>query len=236
MYLGGDIYFDRTGPQSANAAYDAENINGVFPEAVYIKTRTQTFNAYHYYILHDGLIWYKSIDSRKKPVNWILFQKTGLPHNSWKIGFNKPKRIVEISADADELVALSDEGGFYRYCFDKTIGRGSNVWFDRQGWPNEEQLYLDRRTAGNLSWALGKRNAHVLYYEDPFGNQHHNGTMEIATTYVLLEDGQEICYADTGLPGDFSRNYIGPGRGAFKAVSLSASASTLFVINGVGEM
>ncbi|MDR1100596.1 MAG: hypothetical protein LBL28_08960, partial [Treponema sp.] len=107
---------------------------------------------------------------------------------------------------------------------------------DRQGWPNEEQLYLDRRTAGNLSWALGKRNAHVSYYEDPFGNQHHNGTMEIATTYVLLEAGQEICYADTGLPPDFSRNYLGPERGAFKAAALSASASTMFVINREGEM
>jgi hypothetical protein len=60
--------------------------------------------------------------------------------------------------------------------------------------------------------------------------------MEIATTYVLLEDGQEICYADTGLPGDFSRNYIGPERGAFKAIALSASASTMFVINSAGEM
>ncbi|MHB9291769.1 hypothetical protein Holit_00852 [Hollandina sp. SP2] len=236
IYLGDDIYANRSGPQFMDAIFDGENINGVFPEAVYIKTRTQTFNAYHYYILHEGLIWYKSIDSAQEPADWTLFQETGLPHNSWKIGFNKPGRIVELSADADELVALSDEGGFYRYCFDKTIAHKSNVWFDRQGWPDGEQLYLDRRTAKNLSWALGKRNSHVLYYEDPFGNQHHNGTMEIATTYILLEDGQEICYADTGLPGDFSRNYIGPERGAFKAVSLSASASTMFVINEAGEM
>jgi hypothetical protein len=234
LYLGEDIYSSKTGPQSANI--NNEDIHGVSPEAVYIKTRTQTFNTYHYYILNDGLIWYKSIDGSQEPAGWTLFQDTGLPHNSWKRGFNKPEKIVEISADADELVALSDEGGFYRYCFDKTISRKSNVWFDRKGWPNEEQLYLDRRAAKNLAWALGKRNAQVLYYEDPFGNQHHNGTMEIATTYVLLEDGQEICYNDTGLPCDFSRNYIGPERGAFKAVSLSASASTMFVINEAGEM
>ncbi|MDR1216334.1 MAG: hypothetical protein LBK25_06605 [Treponema sp.] len=236
LYLGADTYSVKAAPQSAETPSDAENVNGVFPDAVYIKTRTQTFNAYHYYILRDGLIWYKSIDEGQEPLEWTLFTKTGLPHNSRKAGFNKPKSIVEISADADELVALSDEGGFYRYCFDKTIAHKSNVWFDRQGWPTEEQLFLDQRAAGNLSWSLGKRNAHVLYYEDPFGNQHHNGTMEIATTYVLLEDGQEICYADTGLPGDFSRNYIGPERGAFKAVSLSASASTMFVINSAGEM
>jgi hypothetical protein len=60
--------------------------------------------------------------------------------------------------------------------------------------------------------------------------------MEIATTYVLLEDGQEICYTDAGLPADFSRNFTGPERGAFKAAALSASASTMFVINGAGEM
>ena len=143
---------------------------------------------------------------------------------------------MEISADADELTALSEEGGFYRYCFDKSISHKSGIWLDRYGWPEETQLYLDPRTVTNRAWAMGKRNLHVLYYEDPFGNQHHNGTMEIATTYVLLEDGQEICYGDTGLPSDFSRNYLGPERGAFKAVSLSASASTIFVINDAGEM
>jgi hypothetical protein len=53
---------------------------------------------------------------------------------------------------------------------------------------------------------------------------------------MLLEDGQEIAYADPGLPSDFSRNFIGPERGTFKALSLSASASTLFVINEAEEM
>jgi hypothetical protein len=213
-----------------------EDINGIFPEAVYIKTRTQTFNAYHYYIIRSGRIWYKSIDKKNEPAEWTLFERTGLPHNFWRFSFSKPKKIVNISADADELAALSEDGRFYRFCLEKIIGRQYDMWFDRQGWPVEEQLILDKRTANNTAWALGKRNAHVLYYEDPFGNQHHNGTMEIATTYMLLEDGQEICYADSGLPSDFSRNYLGPERGAFKAAALSASASTMFVMNDAGEM
>jgi hypothetical protein len=217
-------------------SYSAENINGSFPQVIYIKTRTQTFNTYHYYLLHNGLIWYKSIDPEDDPKDWTLFEKTGLPHNNWRPSFNRTNKVVEISADADELVAVSEEGGFYRYCFDRNIAHPSKVWLDRQGWPNEEQLYFDRRAAENRAWAIGKRNMQVLYYEDSFGNQHHNGTQEIVTTYVLLKDGQEIAYADTGLPGDFSRNYIGPERGAFKAISLSASASTMFVINEAGEM
>jgi hypothetical protein len=100
IYLGDDIHSGRNGPQSVNAKPDAEDINGFFPEAVYIKTRTQTFNTYHYYILNDGLIWYKNINAGEEPAGWTLFDKTGLP-----------ERIAEISADADELVALSDEGG-----------------------------------------------------------------------------------------------------------------------------
>ncbi|MDR2607356.1 MAG: hypothetical protein LBC57_03105 [Treponema sp.] len=215
--------------------YSEENINGDFPEAVYIKTRTQTFNTYHYYLLHEGRIWYKSIDPSLEPKEWIIFGKTGVPRNA-KPGFRKTDAVTEISADADELTALSAEGGFYRYCFDTRISRPSNVWIDRQGWPEQEQLYIDMRLAKNRSWALGKRNMHVLYYEDPFGNQHHNGVQEIATTYVLLEDGQEICYSDTGLPSDFSRNFIGPERGTFRAAALSASGSSMFVINEEGRM
>jgi hypothetical protein len=236
VYLGPDHYSPRAAPQITDEEYRAENINGIFPDAVYIKTRTQTFNLYHYYILHEGLIWYKSVDPARKPKDWTLFTTTGLPQDAWTWGFSKTKAIMEISADADELVALSAEGNFYRYCFDATIAHKSNAWIDRQGWPGTEQLYLDPHTAKNVSWALGKRNAHVLYYDDPFGNQHHNGTMEIATTYVLLADGQEIRYADPGLPSDFSRNLIGPERGAFRAAALSASASTMFVINEAGEM
>jgi hypothetical protein len=229
IYLGPDDYSQRAGSPLSEDIYNAENINGIFPEAVHIKTRTQTLNLYHYYILVDGRIWYKSIDTENEPKMWTLFTETGLPGN-------KTNAITEISADADELMALSAEGNFYRYCFDRTIAHRSNVWLNKQGWPVKEQLYFDSRTAKNRAWALGKRNSHIRYYEDIFGNQHHNGTMEIATTYVLLEDGQEICYGDAGLPSDFSRNLLGPERGTFIAVSFSASASTMFVINEAGEM
>jgi hypothetical protein len=234
LYLGPNDYSERISSFTSAEAYNAENINGSFPEAVYIKTKTQSFNLYHYYILHEGRIWYKSIENSKEPKDWTLFMETGLPHNVSKEVYTNA--VMEISADADELVALSAEGNFYRYCFDTTIAHRSNAWLNKQGWPVEEQIYFDSRTAKNRAWAIGKRNSHILYYEDIFGNQHHNGTMEIVTTYVLLEDGQEICYGDPGIPSDFTRNFIGPERGAFKAISLSASASTMFVINEVGEM
>jgi len=235
LYLGSNNYSPGAGSPPDSKFYNKENINGDFPDAVYIKTRTQSFNSYHYYLLNSGLIWHKSIDLAKEPKEWTLFLGTGFP-NSAKTGFNEPKAIAEISADADELTVLCTRGNIYSYCFDKTMAMRSNAWLDKQGWPTPEQFHFDKRTAKNLSWALGKRNNQVLYYEDIFGNQHHNGTMEIATFYVLLEDGQEICYGDPGLPCDFSRNFSGPQRGTFKSVSMSASASTMFVINDAGEM
>ncbi len=223
-------------PGFPRESYAGENINGEFPEVVYIKTRTQTFNTYHYYVLKDGLIWYKGVTKESGPEDWILFMETGLPHNEKNKEFYNPDYICEISADADELVAISREGQFYRIPFDWIFSRKNKVWYQGQGWPKEEPLYVDERIGKNLGWALGKRNEQVLYYEDTFGNQHHNGTQEIATTYVLLEDGQEICYADTGLPADWSRNYIGPERGKFKAITISSSASTMFLMNEAGEM
>jgi hypothetical protein len=78
IYLGEDNYSRKAGPQSISAG-NVGDINGFFPDAVYIKTRTQTFNTYHYYILNDGSIWYKSINTGEDPVNWTLFNKTGLP-------------------------------------------------------------------------------------------------------------------------------------------------------------
>jgi len=67
IHLGPNDYAQRTSESFSEEIYNTENINGIFPEAVYIKTKTQTFNLYHYYIIKDGLIWYKSIDSEKEP-------------------------------------------------------------------------------------------------------------------------------------------------------------------------
>jgi hypothetical protein len=46
-YSGGDIYSYKSGPQFFGVIDNADALNGFFPEAVYIKTRFQTFNAYY---------------------------------------------------------------------------------------------------------------------------------------------------------------------------------------------
>lgn len=216
--------------------YEKEAINGSFPEAITIKTRAQTFNSFHYYLVHDGLIWYKGVTRATGPSRWTLFMKTGLPKNNKQDEFYAPRKIVEISADADELVALSDEGWFYRIVFKKETLRSDTAWEDVHGWPTATPLKLNGSISTNRGWAVGKRSEAVRYYEDIFGNQHHYGTAGIMTNYVLLADGQEIRFADPGLPSDFSRTLIGPERGTFIAENLAVSASTIFLIGAAGEM
>ncbi len=216
--------------------YYSEDINGPFPETVTVKTKTQSFNTYHYYALKNGLIWYKGITLSSGPSEWMLFMRTGLPRNGKGNDFRVPRRIIEISADGDELFALSDEGRFYRIVFDKKHSRKNNRWYDNLGWPSASPLLLEGDVASNRGWAIGKRNSSVQYYEDIFGNQHHYGTVGIQTSYVLMADGQEIRFGDVGLPSDFSRTLLGPERGAFIAENISASASTVFLIGAAGEM
>jgi hypothetical protein len=213
-----------------------EDNNGEFPEAIYIKTSTQTFSDTYYFLLSDGRIWYKSIDPSGDVPAWTIFRSTGLPSARFKKGFIKPHSISSISADANELQAISDKGRIYQYVFDPGLLLQDYFWKDHIGWPEAAPLEINDLVRGFRAWAVGKRNASVLWSEDRFGNQHHYGTMGIENSYFLCANGQDIRYSDTGLPSDFSHALLGPERGRFIAESLSASACTLFVINAAGEM
>src|SRR5512133_3245560 len=211
-----------------------ESVNGRLPEAVFIKTATQTLCRGYQFDLVDGRIYYKRAGATAREV-WLPLTGTGLPHGAAR-GFRNARRVVSIAADADELYAVSDEGVVYLMFVERARKQKPFEWIDRHGWPDVSPLLLNDLVVPHRAWSVGTRDAGVLWYEDPAGNQHHYGTMGIATLYFLSADGQEIRFADTGLPSDFSRSLLGPERGAFVSVGLSASASTVFVIGDAGEM
>jgi len=64
----------------------------------------------------------------------------------------------------------------------------------------------------------------------------HSVGWGVAHIYRLGPEGYRIYFNDWWLPEDWSRQICGPERGAFQAVALSASASTLFVIDARGRM
>jgi len=207
------------------------------PDMVKIKTPAQTFNRYYYFALKDGRIFYRpNTETTGKNGDWKPFLKTGLPDNKKIENYPVPSGIIAIHADADELVALSDEGRFYWLRLEKGSSWQRKVWNHLWGWPEAEALFLRGRAAHPRVWAIGRRNKDVLYHEDIDGNQHHYGTMGITTLYVLTANGREICFTDSGLPADFSHTITLPDRGKYLAESMSVSASTIFVINAEGKM
>lgn len=215
--------------------YDTDDVNGFLPEKVYIKTATQTFNKDYQFVLVDGRIYYKGRNEGTGPAEWVLLKGTGKPfhfNNRWPV----PDRITEISGDVDSLLAFDDRGRMYEIYFERTTIRKHNLWYRDMGFPAKKQLTINSITENCRSWAVGTRRSEVLWYEDIFGNQHHYGSMGIETFYFLTEDGRSIRFTDSGLPADFSRTILLPERGSFIARKLSASGSTVMLINDAGEI
>lgn len=234
-----NFQFEKSFPLQAPLGQD---VNGVFPEQVYIKTLTQTFSRDFQFCIQDGLIYYKAMPDAKylnKGIEedfWQVVNGCGIPFSSKDKNFPLVKEIVEIAADADSLFAFDTEGRMYQM-FTNDLGPGEPfVWLNTFGWPEKTQLVQNYLVSNKRGWASGARRQDVLWHEDIFGNPHHYGTMGIETLYFLQEDGQGIRFTDSGLPSDFSRSILGPERGSFVAENLSASASTMFVINKAGTM
>ncbi len=216
---------------------DTESVNGKLPEHVYVATLTQTFAHGYEFCVSGGRIMMK----KKNSSSWELFQKTGLPFSKKlqlpKTGwFLPPESITEIAADDDTLLAFDNFGRMYvcplvKNRFDKKF-----EWSCYFGWPAKEQLVQNRLVESKRGWATGTRRGNIEWYTDRFGNEHHWGTMGVTTVYFLTKNGQEIRFTDSGLPADLSKTILGPERGSFTAENISASGSTLFLIDKSGTM
>ena len=212
-----------------------ENINGILPDTVYIKTPTQTFNKNYQFCLVDGIIYYKGRFSEIEPNDWKILDECGLPYSKRNI-YPTPERIVSIAGDVDSLLAMDDAGKIYEYYFERTTIRRHVTWYNNMGFPSKGQITLNATTGNARAWTVGTRRSEVLYYTDIFGNHHHYGSMGIETYYILNDAGDSIRFTDSGLPADLSRTMLLPERGKFIARNISASGSTLMVINDAGEI
>ena len=216
---------------------DTESINGTLPEHIYIATLTQTFAHGYEFCISDGKIMMK----KKNGTTWTPFLKTGipfskkpqLPNTGW---FLPPESITEIAADDDTLIAFDNFGRMYvcplvKNHFDKKF-----EWSCTFGWPEKKQLVQNRLVEEKRGWATATRRSNIEWYTDRFGNEHHWGTMGVTTVYFLTKNGKEIRFTDSGLPADFSDTILGPARGSFTAENISASGSTVFLIDKTGTM
>lgn len=208
-----------------------DNINGDFPDTIYIKTQTQTFSFDYEYLIFNGRVYYKQKGTTKS--DWAPLLGTGLPFSK-KNKFPAVKKVVEIAADADVLYAFSDEGILYR-CYTKKITSYTPFeWVDYFGWPVKMPLYQNEVVKNKKAWAVGSSRLDVEYYEDIWGNQHNYGPLGVESIPFLCEDGQTIHYSDPACPSDLSHSYRTPDGVVLE--NFSESASTYFAISKDGTM
>lgn len=204
------------------------------PDAIHFRTRKETFNQNYFLALRDGRIWYKNKETPKG--GWKLLGKTGLPEGCGLIRFPSPDKLVSISGDGIHLMALSEKGSFYRGTNLRNSIEGGLEWTDKWGWPMADGPGLKAPFGEKTLWDVSDAHTFDLkYYEDGNQTRHHIG-LGVAHMYLLGEDQTSIFFNDWWLPADWSREMCGPWRGTYKATSLSASGSTIFLINDGGTM
>ena len=202
------------------------------PEQAPVKSATRSFNHQFEVTVIEGKLCY-----RPRPVHgtdapkWELLGKTGLPEDSSSGvmgigGFEPPSSITGLSTDGDNLIATDGNDSVYYMKW------STRKWTHKWGKPFSDELVLPKDIR---SWSISHRGSFAGGYNDIDGN-FHPVAVGVTTLYVLSPDGLTIRYADPWLPADFSHEICGPLRNRFRARSLDASASTLFVISETGEM
>ena len=207
------------------------------PESVIFRGRKQSFNLRWYVALLDGEVWIKPNHEQGQPVGeWSLLGDTGKPEGGALGNFGVPAIVEELSCDGVHLTALSDAQHFYRGTDMTTDVVFSVIWTDAWGGLAADGPGLSAEFSTSCGWSVADSHPFgVDHYEDIDGTEHSVG-MGVAHLYRLSEDGYDIHFNDWWLPEDWSRQICGPQRGTFRAVNISASASTMFVVGEQGKL
>jgi hypothetical protein len=144
-------------------------------------------------------------------------------------------KIMQISADDDELIAIDALRDVY--VMDNALkGPAAFNWTNRWGLPfwRGAGRTLPR---GVLAWSWSVLSpAEDRTWSDPAGNAHVVGADKVSHIWALRTGGQRLTFMDPWLAPDDSYEMCGPDRGRFRAVNLSASGSTVFVIGARGDL
>ncbi len=196
-----------------------------FPDEITFKNKIETFTHKHMLVIKDGRIWIKD---RRNSSPWKLLNGNGLPTLK---GFESPTDVVSINADGNNLIALDADNYLYLMKFD-FMKHDSWKWKFEIGLPFKDKMKIPETAR---AWAVSHRGDVSKYYEDIDGNK-FKVTIGVSTIYVLQENGTKISYVDPWIPPNLNHKFSTPLKGRFVATNLSASSSTVFIINDSGEM
>ena len=193
-----------------------------FPHLVRFRGKQETFNTYYDFALRDCKVWFRprnDTTAQWKPMK--LCRKLKCPR--------------EISADSDRMVALDEENTIFYITGILKTASGEYKCTRRWGAPFSQGLGM-QVPADNRAWSFSQLcPIEDRYYQAFNGNKHDVGK-GVVNIYILSTDGQRITYIDPWLPNDLSFEVGSPHRARFRSVNISASGSSIFIINKYGDM
>jgi hypothetical protein len=228
------------------------NINSEPPafDKVEKKTKTQSFNHFSYYAIHNGQLWYKLINPLEgQSKEWKMFYFDGM------VNKRSPK---ELEVDGANLVVVDDKRDVHykkvvheniRERKDRKTGaitvRPYNGWdkTSKDNWKDSwfslpvicffvNAIHGKRlRLPEDCIWSISHRGNYTLYYKDT-QNYKHNVTHGVTTLYLFYEN--KLYFADPWLPYGFKKSKIGFNHEIkmpkdFIGQDMDTSASTIFI-------
>ncbi|KRC50142.1 MULTISPECIES: hypothetical protein [unclassified Nocardioides] len=222
---------DETGRQGVDEgnplrAGDPSAAPAGLPDQVVFRSTTQTFNRRYQFVLAAGNIWYRS----NTEVTGIREPWAPLVTSACFAG-----RLVGISADDDELIAVDSDR--WVYGMDGALRTPQQFnWSLRWGplfWTGPGRMLPTG--ISTWSWSVVSQ-VEDLTWPDDAGNAHAVGAGKVSHIWTLSHGGQRLTYLDPWLAKDESYEMCGPHRGRFRAVNMSASGSTIFVVGPHGDL
>jgi hypothetical protein len=190
------------------------------PSRIDVPTSTAGLASAYELAIDEGKLWWRP---RGSSAAFTLLPPDGLPVAKPKTPpFTPPRRVDALSADGNNLVAWGSDGHVYYTKLDTL------EWTEQWG-PVGDRAVLSVKGLDAL--AMSHR---MIPYEDIDGNV-HPVDQGVTTFYALAEGGRSLRYADPWLPPHFERRLCLPERNQFVAAGLSASASTIFVMDRSGR-
>lgn len=213
-------------PEAGTVAQWPAAPSGLLPEVVALRGPSETYNSRYQFATRGGDLYVRrAAGTRGGAGGW-----RAMPLPACLDG-----RVASISADDDELIALDADRRVF--VMDNALkGPDAFNWTRRYGMPfwNGRGRTLP---TGTLAWSWSVLSpAEDRTWRDDAGNDHAVGNDKVSHIWTLRTGGQRLTFMDPWLANDDSYEMCAPRDGAFKAINLSASGSTIFVIGRHGDL
>lgn len=192
------------------------------PLAFPLRTTTETFNRRYAFATRGGQIYARSREDATSPWRQV-------PVPPCFAG-----RVLRISADDDELIALDDARRVYTL---DNVLKGGLEWNWTSRWGTPFWAGPGYTLPATKAWAWSVISpAEDKTWTDPAGNHTPVGNSKVSHIWGLRPGGQRLTFWDPWLPLDDSYEMCGPENGRFRAVNLSASGSFVFLVGRHGDL